>query len=227
LQIGLIGGIGPAATDFYHRGLIGAFAKLRAPLDLTIVHADTPTLVENLARNEAARQAEIFASLTHRLASAGAGFVAVTSIAGHFCRNEFKALSPLPVLDMIAEVDRAVLSRGMKRLGILGTRTVMQSQFYSSLTSAAVIPPAGGELDKVHEAYVTMAVAGAATGAEREVCYAAARRLIEEEGAEAIILGGTDLALVFDESTSPVPLVNCAAIHVEAIVAYALALAPR
>jgi aspartate racemase len=49
MHIGLIGGIGPAATDFYYRRLISIFASRKAALDLTIVHADTPTLLDNLA----------------------------------------------------------------------------------------------------------------------------------------------------------------------------------
>jgi aspartate racemase len=222
MQIGLIGGIGPAATDFYHRRLIELYAKLSAPLDLTIVHADTRTLVGNLARNDAAAQAQIFARLTQRLAAAGAGCVAVTSVAGHFCRNAFRALSMLPIVDMVAEVDRAVTGRGLKRVGILGTRTVMESRFYGSLTQAAVIPPPEEDLDEVHQAYAAMATAGVATEAQRAVLHSAAGRLIEQQGAEAIMLGGTDLALVFDERTSPFPLVDCAAIHADAIVAHAL-----
>jgi aspartate racemase len=220
MQIGLIGGIGPASTDFYYRRLIGLYAKLKTPLELTIVHADTPTLLGNLARNDAAAQAQIFAGLTHRLAAAGAGCVAVTSVAGHFCRSEFKALSVLPAVDMIAEVDRVVTVRGIGCVGILGTRTVMESRFYGSLTHAAVIPPLK-DLESVHQAYVAMAAAGVAQDAQRAIFYSAARSLIEEQGAEAIMLGGTDLSLVFDERTSPFPLVDCAAIHADAIMAHA------
>ena len=51
MQIGLIGGIGPAATDFYYRRLIATFAAQKTPLELTIAHADTPTLLGNLGRN--------------------------------------------------------------------------------------------------------------------------------------------------------------------------------
>src|SRR5262245_17116634 len=108
MQIGLIGGIGPAATDFYYRRLIRVVAQKKSPLELTIVHADTPTLLENLTRNRAATQAQMFARLTERLASAGAGCVAVTSIAGHFCRKEFEALSPLPVDDALEFWARAL-----------------------------------------------------------------------------------------------------------------------
>lgn len=222
MQIGLIGGIGPAATDFYYRRLIETFAALKAPLELTIVHADTPTLLENLGLNRKAEQASIFSRLARRLAAAGANSVAVTSIAGHFCINAFKADSPLPVIDMLAEVSRAVRARGLARIGILGTRTVMETRFYGAITSAEVLIPAGQDLSDVHRAYVTMASAGVATGEQRRVFNTAAHRLLNEQGAEAIMLGGTDLALVFDERTAEFPLVDCAGIHVDAIARWAI-----
>src|SRR5947209_19234 len=96
MQIGLIGGIGPSATDFYYRRFIETFAARKSPLELTIAHADTPTLLDNLGRNDIAAQTEIFIRLTRRLAAAGANLVAITSIAGHFCIESFKAESPLP-----------------------------------------------------------------------------------------------------------------------------------
>ena len=97
MQIGLIGGIGRAATDHYYRSLIYAFAEKNASLELTIVHADTRTLLDNLASNDAAPQVAIYMKLTDRLAAAGAGCVAVTSIAGHFCIDAYKASSPHPL----------------------------------------------------------------------------------------------------------------------------------
>ena len=108
MHIGLIGGIGPAATDFYYRRLISTFASRKAALELTIVHADTPTLLSNLASNDAAAQVAIYMRLTNRLVAAGANCVVVTSIAGHFCIDAFKAISPLPVVDMISEVGWAI-----------------------------------------------------------------------------------------------------------------------
>jgi aspartate racemase len=128
MQIGLIGGIGPAATDYYYRRLIAAFAGKKMPLELTIAHADTPTLLNNLASDDKAGQAAIFTYLTKRLAAAGANCVAITSIAGHFCIDAFKATSPLPAVDMIVEVNRAIAGRGLSRVGILGTRTVMETR---------------------------------------------------------------------------------------------------
>jgi aspartate racemase len=188
---------------------------------LTIAHADTPTLVDNLGRNDKTAQAEIFAGLASRLAAAGANFVAITSIAGHFCIDSFKAKSPLPAVDMITEVNRAVAATVFNRLGILGTRTVMETRFYGGLTTATIIPPSGRDLIDVHDAYVAMAASGVANEAQRSVFDRVSRRLLND-GAQAIMLGGTDLALVYNQQTSEFPLIDCATIHIEAIVRLAL-----
>ena len=74
MHIGLIGGIGPAAS-----------AARGTALDLTIAHADAPTLLQNQERGDMDAQVGIFRRLTHRLQAAGAATIAITSIAGHFC----------------------------------------------------------------------------------------------------------------------------------------------
>ena len=217
MQIGLIGGIGPAATDYYYRGLISNFAQSQMPLDVTIVHADTSTLLGNLESNDVSAQVAIYSRLTDRLVAAGAGCVVVTSIAGHFCIEPFKQVSPLPVIDMIAEVDAAVAAQGLTRLGILGTRTVMETRFYGGITTAEVVPPTGAVLDDVHAAYVAMAALGRVTNDQRAVFGSTCSRFIERDQVDAILLGGTDLALVYDRDHSEFPIVDCAAIHVDAI----------
>lgn len=216
MHIGLIGGIGPAATDFYYRRLIGAFASRRRPLDLTIAHADTPTLLRHLHADDRAAQVAIYSRLTARLQAAGAECVVVTSIAGHFCIAEFEAVSPLPVINLLPVVDRAIRARGWTRIGVLGTRTVMASQMYGRITAAQLIPPT--DMDAVHDAYVSMAAAGVLGDAQRVVFDDAVRRLVDDDGVEAILLGGTDLALVYREGETAFPLVDAAALHVDAIV---------
>jgi aspartate racemase len=217
VHIGLIGGIGPAATDYYYRRLISTFASRKAALELTIVHADTPTLLGNLASKNTATQVAIFMKLTNRLAAAGAECVAITSIAGHFCIEEFKVSSVLPVVDMISEVKRAIEQRAYQRIGILGTRTVMETRLYGGVSSVEVVPPSGQDLDDVHQAYVEMAASGIVTESQRAVFAAVSKKLLEESGVEAIMLGGTDLALAFNEHDTEFPLIDCAGIHADAI----------
>ena len=223
MHIGLIGGIGPAATDFYYRRLIAAFAARAQPLELTIVHADTPTLLGHQAADDRDAQVAIYMRLTKRLAAAGAECVVVTSIAGHFCIAEFAAVSPLPVINLLPVVDAAIQARGLTRVGVLGTRLVMATRLYDAVRSATLIPPAGSALDAVHDAYVRMAAAGIVTAAERAVFDAAVRELLDEAHVEAILLGGTDLALVYREGKAAFSVVDAAALHVDAIVARACA----
>jgi aspartate racemase len=218
MKIGLIGGIGPAATDYYYRSLIAEFASRQEVLDLTIVHADTPTLLDNLERNDVEAQVAIYSRLTDRLVSVGAECVVVTSIAGHFCIDTFKKVSPLHVVDMLTEVNEAIKARKLDRVGILGTRTVMETRFYSGISTAEVIPPSGNTLDNVHLAYVEMATSGSVTSSQRAVFDSACEQLFEEAEVDAIMLGGTDLALVYDDRQTDFPLVDCAAIHVKAVV---------
>lgn len=222
MHIGLVGGIGPAATDFYYRRLIGIFADHGAALELTIVHADTPTLLRNLGSNAVADQVAIYTRLTARLVAAGAGCVAITSIAGHFCIEAFKPASPLPVVDMIAEVGPVLARSATARVGILGTRTVMESRFYGGGGGATIIPPQGQDLDAVHDAYVAMAASGVVTPVQRAVFEAAGHRLMADHGAEAIMLGGTDLALAFNPMTAPFPIIDCAGLHADAIARLAI-----
>ena len=105
MHIGLIGGIGPAATEFYYRGLIARHARSGTALDLTIVHADVGELARNLANGDARKQADVFLHLVNRLAAAGADAAAVSSMGGHFCARELEAISPLPIVNAIPEVD--------------------------------------------------------------------------------------------------------------------------
>ena len=217
MHIGLIVGIGPAATDFYYRRLIASLAATGTPLELTMAHADMPTLLRNQAADDAGAQAAIYLRLAERLQAAGARAIAITSVAGHFCIDAFAPVSPLPVIDLLSEVDRALAARGLRRVGILGTRVVMQTGFYDAARSTEVIAPAGTTLDAVHDAYVAMAASGAATAEQREVFFSAGRALVSGHGAEAIMLGGTDLVLAFAGQDPGFPVFDCAAVHADAI----------
>lgn len=217
MHIGLIGGIGPAATDYYYRGLIKRHAGSDTPLELTIVHADVRELTQNLANLDTKKQADIFACLVRRLAAAGARAAAVTSMGGHFCIRELEAMSPLPILNVIPEVDAEIRRRNLKTVGILGTRTVMESRLYGGISSAEILLPQAEALEQVHKNYVEMAIAGRVTDSQRQVFFSIGQRLCREQGAEAIILGGTDLFLAFDGQDCGFPVTDCAEVHIEAL----------
>ena len=217
MHVGLIGGIGPAATWLYYRGLVAIFQERGAPMDLTIVHAEADDLIRNFNAGDAAAQAEIFAGLIQRLKDAGCEMAAVTSMGGHFCIEETKAAAPLPLIDGIPEVDRGLKARGVKRVGLLGTRRVMATGLYGGLRSVDWVAPEGAAMDAVHDSYVAMAVPGVCTEEQRAHMFTAGRELIEKQGAEAVLLSGTDLFLAFEGHDPGYPVIDAADIHIEAI----------
>jgi aspartate racemase len=221
MHIGLIGGIGLGATEFYHRRLVNGFAARNAPLHLTIAHADVQIETANLLRDDRAAQAAIFAEHTRQLAAAGAECVVIPSVAGHFCIKDFEALSPLPPINLLDAVAAHVAERGLRRIGVLGTRTVMASRFYGYMPSVEIVPPAGASLDEVHDAYISIALTGEVAAGQRALFDKMADQLIADHGCEAIMLGGTDLSLVYKTEPPRFPFVHCAAVHVDAIVQHA------
>jgi aspartate racemase len=217
MHIGLIVGIGPAATDYYYRYLITALARAGQDLDLTMAHADTSTLLRNQSEGNVEAQVDIYRRLTERLQRSGIERIAVTSIAGHFCIDAFKEISPVPVIDLLDAVKLEIRRRGFKRVGLLGTRVVMETRFYGVLDGVEVIAPVD-DLLEVHAAYVSMAGAGIATSEHREVFMRAGKALASAHGCQSIMLAGTDLALVFQKGADPgFDTLDCAEVHAAAI----------
>ena len=223
MHIGLIGGIGPAATVFYYERIVQAFAAAEQPLHLTIAHTSAHLLSRNIAAGRVDRQAAEFNRVTGQLAAAGAEVVVITSMGGHFCATEFAALSPLPMINGPDSVAAYLRQEGIQRIGILGTRMVMQTSLYGGLSALETVAPIGNELAQVNDDYVAMAIAGAATPEQRERLLTAGERLVRDQGAEAVLLGGTDLNLVYHGSALDFPVIDSAAVHVDAIVNTALA----
>lgn len=226
MHIGLIGGIGPAATVFYYRGLVDAYATEERPLDLTIVQADGREFVANLNAGDARRQAEIFCQLIDRLAAAGAELAAVTSMGGHFCIRELMQISPLPLLNLVPEMAAALARLKVGRVGLIGTRTVMESRLYGAVPELDVVLPSGDDLAATHEAYVAMARAGRVSETQRELFFRVGASLCREQGAEVVVLAGTDLCLAFEGAECGFPVIDCARVHVDALLRASLCRAP-
>lgn len=216
MHIGLIGGIGPAATDFYYRGLYDRHMAAGTAFECTIAHADVRTMSRNLADGRNREQAEIFAGLIGRLKVAGAETAAVTSMGGHFCIDSLLPISPLPLVHGIHAVDAAIAGSGLKKIGIMGNRLVMKTRLYGGIATAELIAPEGDAFGQVGDAYMAMAQAGRVADEQRDVFFKAGEALMKR-GAEAIMLGGTDLFLAFQDRQAPFPLVDCADMHVDAI----------
>jgi len=221
MHIGLIGGIGPAATAVYYERIVRVFAAAEMPLHLTIGH----TSVQNLSRNSsggfADRQAIEYKRIAEQLAAAGADLIAITSMGGHFCVKEFVPISPLPVVEGPAAVAAYFKGqsnqRSNQRIGIIGTGNVMRSRLYGALSDLDVVTPIGEALDRVNDDYIAIAIAGSANDEQRERLLAAGSDLIQTQGAQVVLLGGTDLSLAYTGASLDFPVLDSALIHADAI----------
>lgn len=210
LHLGLIGGIGPAATVVYYQRLCRAMAGNR--LELTIVQADIHELIANNLADRRAEQAAVYARLIDQLQAAGADCAAITSLGGHFCFEETRAISSLPLVSAVAPLDDHFAARGIGCVGLLGTRVVMRTRLYGQLARTRAVA-LDDEIETLGQLYQDVAVAGTCPEEARQAFFAAGARMMRA-GAEAIVLAGTDLNLAFDGHDPGYPVIDALDVHV-------------
>lgn len=212
MHIGLIGGIGPAATVVYYQRLCAAMAARGVPLELTVVQADIQELIRNNLADRRVEQAEIYARLINRLRAAGAECAAITSLGGHFCFEETAALSSLPLVSAVAPLDAFFAAQGIGTVGLLGTRVVMRTRLYGQLRQTKALA-LDDRIEELGQVYQEMAVAGTCDAATRQKFLEAGRQMVAQ-GAEAIVLAGTDLNLAFDGQNPGYRVIDALDVHV-------------
>jgi aspartate racemase len=213
MHIGLIGGIGVAATVVYYQRLTAAAAARGVSrLELTIAHGEIQELIRNNLADLRAEQAQAFLPLATRLKDAGCDCLALSSLGAHFCLAELAALSPLPIVSAVAPLDAYFVERGIKRIGLLGTRVVMRTRLYGQLVHTDAIA-LDDEIEILGQTYQDVAVAGTCSTAQRERFLDAGRRMTAA-GADAIVLAGTDLNLAFDGLDPGYTVIDALDVHV-------------
>jgi aspartate racemase len=221
MHIGLIGGIGPAATLVYYDRLTRKVREARGRLELTIVQAEVQDLIANVTNDRREAQAQIYAGLIDRLRDAGADCAAITSIGGHFCFAETKRMASLPMVSALDPLDDHFAGLGLRRIGLLGTEVVMRTRMYGRLVRTEAVAP--DDVQRIGSLYQDIAVRGACTQEERTALIEAGRRMVEDQGADAVVLAGTDLGLVFDGSVDPgYPVIDALDVHVAILADLAL-----
>ena len=213
MHIGLIGGIGPAATIVYYDRLTRRLRDAGHRLELTIVQADVQELIANNLADRREVQAMVYANLIERLAAAGAECAAITSLGGHFCFAETQSISRLPLVSGVAPLDAHFVTAGLGRVGLLGTEAVMRTRLFGQLARTEAVAP-DGDLTALALTYQDVATSGVCTDVQRAALFEAGRQMIVSQGAEAVVLAGTDLGLVFDGRDPGYPVVDALDVHV-------------
>jgi aspartate racemase len=221
--IGLLGGLGIGAAIHYYRELAAAHDDRQQPMSLVMNHASISRATLHASAGDRQGLATYFAGLLGRLKAAGATIGVVPAVTPHICMDELKAITPIPVVDLTQAVADHIRQRRLSRVALFGTRFVIESDMYGRLSGVGIVRPRDEEIEFIHDAYSEMAHTGASTPERRDRFVALADTLQRRDGVEAVVLAGTDFAVMFEESNTPFPHVNCARAHIKAILAAAKA----
>jgi aspartate racemase len=150
----------------------------------------------------------------------------LASNASHLAFDQIDPPPSIPLIHIVDTAREAATRAGYRRLGMLGTRFVMESDLYPARFGPAgieVVVPAPGEQDLVHRIYFDELVAGIVRDESRQALGAVVATMRERDGIDGVILGGTELALILTEPTcAGVPVLNTAQIQVDAAVEWLL-----
>jgi len=215
--LGLVGGLGVGATVYYYESLARGCEKLGYALDIAITNAQTPRVFAYVEANDRAGLAEYLNAHIRRMKAAGAELAVVPAITPLYCAKELAAISALPIVSLIDPLNRELATRKARRVAIFGTRFVIESDLFGALRGVEVVRPGAEEVDVIHKTYVELAATGEASPQKYEKLTALAYHLVSRHAVDAILLAGTDLTLLFNESNTDFPHVDCAALHITEI----------
>ena len=213
--LGLVGGLGPNATVYYYNGLIAAHKAQGRVARMIIAHADVDhgrPLAEAGKLDELARYLNGFIDAT---AAGGAEMAAIVAVTPHICSAQLLPLLRIPLIDMVATVADEIGARGLKRVALLGTRSTVQSRMFGRL-GVEVVMPEPDEIDVINNAYLDI-VYDRSTPAGIDRLRELAHTLIKRDGAESVLLAGTDLSMVLNEANAGFPTIDCAGVHIAEI----------
>ncbi len=216
-MIGLVGGLGVGAAIHYYRELAAAHEQDGRPLELVMAHAQMSRVFELASANDLTGLAEYLAGILSNLKAAGATIGVIPAMTPHLAADQLAAITPIPLVNLIEVITAALSAMGARRIALLGTRFVVETDLFGKLPGFEIARPAPDEITFIHDTYSQLARTGSVSHEQYRQLVATAERLRARDGAEVIVLAGTDLATLFNESNTPFPHLDCARAHIQAI----------
>jgi aspartate racemase len=227
--IGLLGGMSWESSAHYYR-LINRAVRER----LGGTHSAASVMVSvDFAEIEALQHAGEWDALTERMIAAArqaergvAELLVVCTNTMHRMADGVQAAIGIPLLHIADPVGSAIAAQGLTRVGLLGTGFTMEQPFLRDRLAQRhgleVIVPEAADRQDVHRIIYDELVRGIVTE-ESRATYRAVMARLAAAGAQAIILGCTEIMLLVRDEDSPVPLFDTTELHALAAVDLALA----
>lgn len=229
-MIGLIGGMSWESSAEYYRILNQGVRDKVGPT------ASAPCLLWsfNFAEIEALQHqgdwsglADLMVKAAQTLENAGAEMLVICTNTMHRMASSVQAAVKIPLLHIADPTAERIKTAGFKKVGLLGTAFTMEQDFYKGRLAKQhgldVLIPNDEDRAVVHRVIYEELVAGKIVPASREAYRAIIERLVAQ-GAEAIVLGCTEIMLLVQPEDSAVPVFDTTQLHAEAAVVFALGL---
>ena len=221
-KLGLIGGIGPESTLLYYKKItekVYKREKLFPPL--LIESLDVYRVLSYCRQKDYAGLTAYLATGITNLAAGGAQVVAMTGNTPHIVFDELSATSPVPLVSSVAVTADYVAMQGLKRPLLLGTLFTMREDFFKKAFRdagiEAIVPEEDDQL-KVHEIIEKELEAGIVTERAQKYFSDLVEEMIGSHHIDTLILGCTELPILFEMMNISVPVVDVTDVHVEALI---------
>ncbi|MBA7569882.1 Aspartate racemase [subsurface metagenome] len=222
--IGILGGMGPEATAALFLKIIRATPALKDSDHFRIIIDNNPKIPNRvqaiLGKGESPLKQ--LQETLHTLERAGAEIIAIPCNTAHYYYNELQASTNVPIINMISETAAYIHNSfpNIKKTGLLATTgTIKAGIYHQALIKLEIITPDVSEQEIVMNAiYVGQGIkAGYTQGKPRDDILEVAKALINR-GAEAIMVGCTEISLVLTQEDLPVPLIDALQVLAEATI---------
>lgn len=215
--VGIVGGLGVGATVHYYEK-IAAACKARSVIpDLVFVHADVDTGQGLVREGKLEALADYLGGFIDRLRAAGARHAVLPAVTPHICIEHLARRTSLPLINIVDPIAAELTRRKLKRVALFGTSFTVNGSLWGQLKGFEIAKPQPDEIAFIGAAYQRIlddkSAPGDADGLRR-----IAGELQRRDGVEAILLAGTDLAVMFDEANAGFPAIDVARLHIDAIV---------
>jgi aspartate racemase len=218
-HFGLVGGLGVGATVLYYQAIATACAERGIVPRLTMANAHAPAALAFVQAGQIEGLAAYLAGFVRELVASGANFFAIPAITPHICLTDLKRQVSLPIVDILQVIAECLRDRRLSRVALFGTKFTIDRNLFGALDAFDIVRPRDDEVDEIHRIYLGLATKGQISVDDEARLRELAHTLCRRDRVEAIVLAGTDLNLVFNEANAGFPAVDCAAAHIDTIVA--------
>ncbi len=226
--IGMIGGMSWESTVSYYKAINEGVKQNLGGLHsakISLVSVDFAEIERLQHLGEWGQTADILGDAARAVEAAGADFFMICTNTMHKVADEICSKVSIPLLHIADATAEQLVSDGVKKVGLLGTQFTMEQDFYRGrLTDKfgiEVVIPDSAQRACVHRIIYEELCQGKVKATSRDA-YLSIIQDLQAQGAEAVILGCTEIALLVSQQDTNVPLYDTTEIHAKAAVQLAL-----